>query len=1114
MKPNRDHVNKGLDILQSSLLTYIPRELKAKLKDNWWAQGVYYALPDMTAKSLPKNGDAADMKQLDLQALLSLLLSNWNEVFTFKLPKEQRTYIHELREVRNKIAHLGANDVARNNADRWLDTIERVLEIVDPPAAKKVDALAREMRIDAAKEPAKSASAEKVKTKTEMVPAQSQLELGLKPWREVIEPHRDVAQGRYQQAEFAADLSQVVAGKAEPEYQDPKEFFARTYLTEGMRLLLTSAVKRLAGEGGEPVVQLKTAFGGGKTHTMLAVYHLVRAGKDAASLEGIGPALSDAGITVDKLPKANVAVLVGTDLSPAAPWLDRAGNGIEVRTLWGELAAQLGGKEGYALVRDHDRTGVSPGSDILTALCDQFAPAVVLIDELVAFARNIYGVDDLPAGRFDANMTFVQSLTEAARKAKRAIVLASIPESEIEIGTDAGREAQARMEQTFARMEAIWKPVAVTESFEIVRRRLFSQVVDEEGKDAACREFAKLYTGSPADFPSDAREPGYLARLRSAYPIHPEVFDRLYEEWSTLERFQRTRGVLRFMAGVIHALWASGDKSVMILPGNIPLEMPDIRNELTRYLGEGWSAIIDGDVDGPQSEPVRLDKENPRFGKYMASRRVARTIFLATAPHVEAQRARGIDAPRIRLGTAQPNESISVFNDALGRMVDRLTYLYTGDQRYWFDTRPNLRRAADDKAAEIESWLVTEEIGRRAKDSLSRSTDKAIFGGIHVFVSSGDVPDDRTVRLVVLSTESAHKQGQDAQKSAAIVAAQEFLEQRGNSPRHGKNMVLAVAPDLDRRSDLEQAVRQFLAWKWIGENAAQLNLDEFGRRQARENVERWTGTVNSRLEETFCWLLVPSQDGAGPWVWDAIRVGGSDPFVSRAVRKLRSNEQIIANWSPALLRMELDRWFWKDDDHVSIQRVWEAITTYGYLPRIARERVFRETVAEGLRSPDYFGYATSVSETGRYEGLVFDRTTSADSLHLDQFSVLVKPSAAIRQLDTDEAARRKKERDDGDEGTNGEKSNETSTTPGPSRPPVKVLRRYHGTVELDALRAIRDFDDIVKDVVRHLEGLDGSSVRLSLEIDASLPKGAPEHIVRVVSENARQLKFLLTEFEE
>lgn len=929
----------------------------------------------------------------------------------------------------------------------------------------------------------------------------------LKPWREVITPHRDVAAGRYQQAEFAADLAQVLSGKAEAEYQDPGEFFARTYLTDGMRRLLISTAERISGKGGEPVVQLKTAFGGGKTHTILALYHLFGGQATAKQMLGADSILQET--KLKQLPTAKIAVVVGTALNPART---RRVNNVTVRTLWGDIAAQLGGKEGYELMDDADKKGVAPGADDLVTLFDQFGPAIILIDELIAYARNIYGKDDLPAGTFDSNMTFVQSLTEAAKRSKRSIVVASIPESSIEIGGDAGKAALDRIENTFGRLEAIWKPVGAMEGFEIVRRRLFTTVKDTEARDETCRAFSRLYDENPADFPQECREGTYLERLRAAYPIHPDLFDRLYEDWSSLEKFQRTRGVLRLMAAVIHELWVKNDRSLLILPGMIPFDARRVRDEVLRYLPETWNAIVDKDVDGETSEPRSIDETNSRFGAVSAARRVTRTIFLGSAPSVRQQTVRGIEDVRIRLGVVQPEESVAVFNDALGRLNDKLTYLYSGNRRYWFDTQPNLRRTMEDRAGKLEHAEVEAEIVRR----LRAMRERGDFTGVHVCLPSADIPDEQQARLVILSPLAGHRNNRT--DSPALVAASEILDKRGNSPRTYRNMLLFVAADAEQVTPLEQEVRRWLAWRSIVEDSDALNLDAHQKNEAKRGQDRSDDMVGTRLNDAYCWLLVPMQEGTNPMTWEPIRIGGSqDNPIVKASKRVRSDQLVITKWSPTLLKMELDRWLWQEAQHVGLKRVWEVLTTYLYLPRLRDEDVLLESIREGIRNRDFFGYATSVALDGRYQGLQFGAPSG--SIYLDDKSVLVKPDTAALQLQSDAEAVAKAH---------------TTYTPSTSQPttlmhepkagqlplttpgtitPTKP-KRFHGSVTLDATRVTRDVGQITQEVIQHLSALVGANVQVTLEISATIPDGAPDNVVRTVTENCRTLRFTSQGFEE
>ena len=462
------------------------------------------------------------------------------------------------------------------------------------------------------------------------------------------------------------------------------------------------------------MVKLQTNFGGGKTHSMLALYHLF-SGVPGTSLPGIESVLQEAGVPQPS--QANRAVLVGTALAPDIP--RRKEDGTVVKTLWGEMAWQLLGARGFAMVAEADRSGTSPGSDVLRELFRQSEPSLILIDEWVAFVRQLYGIDGLAAGSFDANLTFAQALTEAARSVPGTLVVATLPESNIEIGGEAGQQALARLENTFARVEAVWRPASAEESFEIVRRRLFQPIDDPSlfvSRDATIRAYVELYRNQPSDYPSECRERDYERRMQAAYPIHPELFDRLYEDWSALERFQRTRGVLRLMAKVIHALWTRDDRNPLILPSTVPIDDPQVQSELTRYLDDNWSPIIERDIDGPNALPLELDKDNPHLGRYSACRRVARTIYLGSAPLAGAAN-RGLDERHVKLGCVQPGESVAIFGDALRRLTDRATFLYVDGQRYWYSTQPTVTRLAQDRAHQQSRDDVLEEIAERLRAS-------------------------------------------------------------------------------------------------------------------------------------------------------------------------------------------------------------------------------------------------------------------------------------------------------------------------------------------------------------------------------------------------------------
>lgn len=1124
MQENYELVQKGFRILHPILAGYIGQELNREYHNEWW-QEVLTTLGEK-GRDLPDSGDYADLvDSMDIATCLRLIDWKWN-VFRAKLSIDYRTWSKELMGIRNNTAHIGQQDLDSRYAERALDTMALLSEgFGDTECTEKIRALYRTVRYGSAdgsttvKDMEAAVPDKKIKTSIGVL--KRNVGHNLPSWREVMQPHPDVAEGRYRAAEFAADLAQVSRGEGAYEYRDPVEFFARTYVTEGMAGLLTESLQRISGKGGEPVIQLKTAFGGGKTHSMLALYHIARGGISIARVPNLKYVLERVGL--DEFPRANVAVLVGTALDPTKKKNPANLPKYTVSTIWGEMAYQLvtsaGRQDLYAIVADADRKGVSPGSENLKILLNECGPCLILMDELVAYAKKIYGVEGLPAGSYDNFITFIQEITEAARASENSIVVASIPESEIEIGGEAGKTALEMIEHTFGRMESIWKPVAANEGFEVVRRRLFLDCKNEEARDEVCNAFSSMYQENSTDFPIEVKEVSYRDRMVACYPIHPEVFDRLYEDWATLERFQRTRGVLRLMAAVIHELWMANDAGAMIMPGSIPLDMPNVRDELVRHLPDTWNSIIDREVDGKDSIPYQKDKANVRYGQKLAARRVARTIMLGSAPTVRDQAVRGLEAARIRLGVVQPGENISDFNDALNTLHGSLSYLYNNvnGSRYWYDTRPTLRKTAEDRASQVSQESVSMEIESRLK----KLRKEQPFAGIHPCpASSLDVPDDQAVRLILLRTVDTYKR--TAKSCKAMETVNEILNHRGSSPRIYRNMIAFVAPDYDNLNSLETEVKRFIAWKSIMSEKDELNLDGNQIRETDNNLNRSNQTVELRIKETYCWLLVPFIDpneDLKTIQWEISNIGGGDEnIVAKAAKKMIQNEQVITNWAPALLQMSLDDLLWKDSDDIQIKKLWEYLSTYCYLPRLANYSVLEDAILRGVASDEYFALAGAYNKN-RYVDLKYNKTVFS----VNPSDLLVKINVALKQI---AAEKQEESHTDGTPQTSGQdgtghgesgsvsggggQTGSENHTGGGNTSDFPQNTRFYMSARLDTTRVNRDMNNYVQEIIQHLMAVDGSNVELTLEVNVNAPKGIPASTVRTVSENCRTLK--ITDF--
>ncbi len=1097
---NHDRVGKAMELLRTGLAPFVEREVATSHPPT--------TTPARETLRYLDNRELAmrPISDWDTHALLMLMWKSWNTVFRSVLGHAERNFVSELREARNRWAHQ--RSFSTDDAYRALDSTHRLLTAISAEEATEAEKMKTELLRLRFNEQARQVRRRGAQTALKIGAASS-----LPAWRDVVDPHPDVAGGRYTQAEFAADLWQVYKREGSDEYRDPVEFFRRTYLTESLRAMLVGAVGRLTSGIGDPVIQLQTNFGGGKTHSMLALYHLF-SGTPPTSLSGVDELMAQA--KVEGLPKVRRVVLVGNKISPARP--DRKPDGTVVRTLWGEMAWQLGGKDAYSRIAADDEKGTSPG-DAIRGLFNDFGPCLVLIDEWVAYARQLHDRSDLPAGSFETQFTFAQALTESAKAASNCLLVISLPASDtagsphtqaddIEVGGVRGRDALNRLGNVVGRLESAWHPATAEEGFAIVKRRLFAPMTPDAYKqrDVVARAFVDFYRQQHHEFPHECRDAEYERRVKEAYPIHPEVFDRLYEDWSTLLRFQRTRGVLRLMAAVIHSLWEKGDRSPMILPSMVPVDDPRVQSELTSYLPDRWVPIIESDVDGANSLPLRMDGQFANLGKLNACRRVARTVYLGSAPLTEAAR-KGMDDRRVKLGCVLPGESVATFGDALRRLAAEATYLYQDGSRVWYDTQPTVTKLARDRAAQLarEPDKVEAEIRRRVQADGAKRGD---FAGVHCFPrEAGDVPDDPSARLVILGVEHAYIKGVD---NPAEAAARALLESRGTGPRLCRNAVVFLAPDGTRLQDLEGAVRMYLAWHSIVTEKETLNLDPFQVRQAESRLKDEDARVKGQIPEVFQWLIVPGQDKPDKEVdWQALRLMTAGPLAERASTRLKREDLLVARYASTWLRKDLDRIpLWQD--HVEVRQLADHYSRYTYLQRVEDPSVIVEAVREGVGlltwEAETFAYAEGYDEQeGRYLGLHTGRMPPA--VTADDPGLVVRPEVARKQMDADVGPEPGPGPGPGPDPGPG-------PGPGPGPTPPTGPKRFHGSVDIAPLRAGKSVAQIAEEVVSHMESLIGSKVKLTLEIEAEIPDGAPEHVVRTVTENARTLGFRIQGFED
>jgi hypothetical protein len=924
---------------------------------------------------------------LDEYGLLKTMIDNWRDAFDDAFTRNEkhkaRNFTSMALEARNATSHLSI-PLQDDEALRYLDAMHQLLRLVKAPQSEITEL---KTLYDAQRHsgPAKAGFADPAippppvpqpTTRPVLSLETPKVEddkpgKALRPWIDVALPHPDVLANRFKEAEFAADLFAVDAGHAGEDYATPENFYRITYLTEGLKRILTSSLQRLSRSGGDPVIGLQTAFGGGKTHTMLAVYHLAKA-TDLKLLEGAWQLAEKAGVTAWTKPK--VAAFVGTSKGTEGSLILK--DGPRVQTLWGYIAWRLAGEAGLKLVAEAEATHTNPASELLVELFKLSGPSVILLDELVAYARQLS--DD----RFEAFLSFIQSLTEAAKMVPGTLVIGSLPESKAEAGGPKGEAALLRLEKVFGRVQSPWLPASGDETYEIIRRRLF-QTLDAEGekaRDETVKAFADLYKNNPAEFPPEARETRYRELLKLSYPIHPELFDRLSKDWASLEKFQRTRGVLRFMANVVGTLWQAQTSDPLITPGRVPIAHERVRASVLYPLDSHFSAVVDKEVDGDSSLPARMEV-NPtrRITQLHAATRAARAVFLCTAPSAGRPNA-GLTGQGLRLACAEPGDQLAIFGEALRELFERATYLYEEGGRYWFSTQPTLNREADDRARALPGHQVDEAIIGVLRDD---AATKAQFH--RIFAASNDpvtIDEVSALSLVILGPATPHA-GKGVAKSLATEAVIDTLMRCRASQRRHRNTLLFVAPDEVLLGTAREAMRKAIAWQDICEDKRiQAQITQQQAFDTRDKAKTSKDGAAKAVRLAWSHILFPVKTEAtaagAPFDLDHLSIASKDrSAIPVGVYEKAKNDGIAKEkLGPDALALHLKPLWPEDRPHLAISEIADWFASYVYLPKLRDRVVLDVSIRDALGKLDpVFGYADRFDEaTGTYSGIAFGKT--------------------------------------------------------------------------------------------------------------------------------------------
>ncbi|WP_192357697.1 DUF499 domain-containing protein [Mesorhizobium mediterraneum] len=1103
---NRDRIAQLLALIERGCLPFVQKHLTAQLGANW----------RRTARMPPSLSPMAD---LDAYALLYAINNNWREVFQNVLKMEVRDAASAALAGRNKFAHSsgaiddqlalralsGGSDLlnavgAKDEAERASALLKGLLTAMASPAIAIGQAQPAGPLAEPATTHRPTLTLTPNRTKAQE-PTQEdffgggEVE-GLKPWRVVSPPREDVLTGRLDKDKFAANLAAADRAEGEETYADPIEFFNATYLTAGLRMTLENAAKRLRGGGGPSTIGLQTNFGGGKTHTLLSLLHMARL-QDLSRADNLSSIATEIGSS--NLGEVNLAVFSGSDKGPDVPLATADGHA--VRTLWGYLAWRLAGREGLALVKPSEEAGTSPGAEVFQKVLTLTGkPSLILLDELVVFVRQLTGE------RYNAHLSFLQSLTEAAAQIPNALIVGSLPESDLEAGgTEKGLDTLRALEKLFGRTQSAWQPAQGSETYSVVRRRLF-QELDTEGEKQRKRtveRFVKLYRDHKSDFPSGTGERDYADKMMEAYPIHPMLFDKLSNEWGALEKFQRTRGVLALLARTIFASYRERSDEPLILPSSLRVDDPAVRGALLEPLpGPVWGSIIEGEVDGDTSLPAEMESRRQRYRNDQIARRAARAVFVSTAPAGDARG--GITGPELRLACVKPGEQISIFGDALREIAERSAHLYETEGRYWYGPRATLNKLADNRQLDVDNDAADAEIIKFLKiDERAKSS----WGRVHTAPDRALEAEDRpTSGLVILGPNHLYQAGSG---SIAEIEALDGLDRRAGGQRKYRNALVFLAADDRGLEDARRTVKRMMAWKSIIDDRS-LDLTDSQKSDAQSRFTQAERAAKDTVRKAWSHLLVPTLSVTDQSVvvleHFAMRLSGQRTPAEAAWDKASEAAVISTTLGrQSFTERMLELWPQGKPD-LPVDQVRDWYFEFLHMERLRDEVVLASAISDAVADMDA-GSAKFALAAGKaddnYRELQFARNVP---VRFGQEMVMV-----LREIA--EAAKRRDQTSEGGAASSTTTSGSgTQGQAGSARQDVRP-RRFSGVVELDTIRGAMKVSQVFESVIAELDRAEGTTFRIVLEVQAESPEGFSKDVEDVVSDNTQALGFSRKQFD-
>lgn len=748
-------------------------------------------------------------------------------------------------------------------------------------------------------------------------------------WWEVTTPHKDIIEGRFDESIFAADLGNVMDGNAPMEYMDGAMFFDKTYLTKGLEDLLVSVLQRTSRKGkGQSVIQLQTPFGGGKTHSLLGLYHMFKEGDKLSHIDAIRTVIKES--KVKEIPDIKVAAFIGTHV-----------NALTNKTPWGEIADQLGV---YNLVKEDDKARIAPGKAKILKMLEKAGPSLILMDELMEYVVKKDRAEELQDVVQGQTLAFLQELTEAVATTKTSVLVITLPASTQVFDTNA-IQALNKLQSVAGRIESVVQPVEGVEIYEVIRKRLFDDIGVEKQRAKVAQWFFSLYHELGDAVPSEFRSVEYRNKIEKAYPFHPELIDVLYERWGSFPTFQRTRGVLRLLAVTLSDLYQKRLPSALIQSSMIPLDNAPVKREFIKHIGNEYDSVISADIGEKGAKAPQIDRQmGSEYQKQKIATSLATAVFMYS---FSGSGRKGLNIRELRVTILREGIQKTIVGDAIKNMEDELWFFHSSSGMYSFRNQANLNRVIVDCENQITDEEVESELHAHLKKQAGNDFETYLWPE-----NPSDIPDSRKIKLVIMSTKLSHP----CSNEESFI--DEIYKRAGAGYRVYKNGLLLLAIDDGIAVNLKQNIRKLLALELV-------HKDESKKQTITKNdwteLSRKSKEVKSQLpfllHSAYRHLIRLSGNGPHIIPLGTPTVGDKQSFTSRVMERLADEEFLLKQISPQVILRHTQL---EDDGELKISNIYEMYLKTPGLPLLTNY----ETLYGGVRTGVSKGLFGLRSDTG------------------------------------------------------------------------------------------------------------------------------------------------------